>query len=452
MTELVREDAFAGGSLPRRMLRIALPLTLSASVRYGVDLSNTYWVGKLGVAALSIVTALGTFMALSKMFAGLTSSGTSAVVGRMVGEGRRREAVRVAQKLTTLALVLGTIVALLALVVSPYALDALSFNDDRRPVATQYLCVLLAGLPVSFGMMAMNGVLVGLGRPRASMLASTTSFVIGLVLTPLLLRGFGVGVWGAAVAEIVGEGCGYLVGLHALRALAGPELLLSWTRRFSKLHELWPVVRVGGPLTVDAIIHGTVWFALMAYLSRFGSEYVAAQGTEERLTQILNVPTEGIAPATATLVGYALGQGRRREALRVVRLSLGVVAAVTVVGATLLYLSPAPVVAWICSDEAFVHVGAQVLTIASLGLVFLGGRDVLEAAFGGVGNTIPPVTIGVLVAAARFPLAYVVAVRLGAGGLGVSWAVNATIAVQTLALAAWFFLRFERLRPQNRVS
>ena len=443
------DDAFAGRSIGRSMLRIAAPLTLSAGVRYGVELSNAYWVGKLGVAALSIVTALGTFMTLSKMFAGITSAGTSAVVGRMVGEERRREAVRIAQKVTAVAVVLGAAVAACALVFSGYALDALAFHGETRVEAARYLYVLLGGLPFSFGMMAMNGVLVGLGRPRASMVASMVSFLVGFAMTPLLVRLIGTGVWGAAIAQIAGDVCGYLVGMRALALVAGPEQRLSLRRRLAKLHELWPVVRIGAPLTFDAIVHGTVWFALVAFLSRFGGEYVAAQGTEERLTQILNVPTEGIAPAAATLVGYALGKGRRRDALRVVWMALSVVALVALGGAALLRLAPGPVVAWICSDASFVDVGARVLVIASVGLVFLGGRDVLEAAFGGVGDTVPPVVVGLAVALARFPIAYVVAVKMGAGGLGVAWAVNGTIILQTLVLGAWFFARFERMNAHE---
>ena len=88
------EDALAGGSVSSRMLRIAAPLSLAALFRYGVELSNTYWVGRLGVAQLSIATALGTFLTVSTMFAGLTSAGTSAVIGRMLGQRRLRPPTR----------------------------------------------------------------------------------------------------------------------------------------------------------------------------------------------------------------------------------------------------------------------------------------------------------------------------------------------------------------------
>jgi putative MATE family efflux protein len=447
-TPTSEEDAFVGGTLLTRMLRIAVPLTLSSGVRYAVDLSNMYWIGKLGVASLSVVTALGTFLSLTKMFAGFTSAGTSAVVGRMVGEDRRREALRVAQKVTAVTVVLGLAVALLGAAVSQPALTTLQFRGALRVEAQRYLFVLLGGLPLSFGMMSMNGVLIGLGRPRASVVASTTSLLVAFVMTPLLVRVLHAGVWGAAFAQVAGDACGYTVGLRALGSQARRYGSLPWARRFTKLRELWPVVRVGTPLTLDAVIHGTVWFALIAFLSRYGSEYVAAQGTEERFVQILNMPTDGIAPAAATLVGYELGRENRKEALRAVWTALGLVVLVAVCGILLLSVSPAPVVAWLCADEGYVDVGARVLSVAALGLAFLGGRDVLEAAFGGVGNTVPPVVVGLAIALSRFPLAYLLAVRVGLGGLGVTWAVNTTLIVQTLLLLGWFRLRFHKYTSQ----
>ncbi|MBX3214591.1 MAG: MATE family efflux transporter [Labilithrix sp.] len=440
-------DALARRTPGRGLVLIALPLALSAGVRYAVELSTAYWIGKLGVASLSIATALGTFMSLAYMFAGLTSAGTSAVIGRALGEGRRRDASRIAQKVTAVALVLGAAVAVIALVASKAALDALALSGDLRVEASRYLHVLLLGLPLSFGMMAMTGVLVGLGRPRASMIASTVSFGVTFVTTPLLLRSAGTGVWGAGLAQIAGEAAGYLVGLRALRAHAGATGSMPWRERVADVRELWPVFRVGAPLTADAVAHGAVWFVLIAFLSRYGGEYVAAQGAEERLSQVLNIPTDGLAPAAATLVGYNLGRGRRHEALRVVRLALGVVVTLAVGGALVLRLAPGPVVAWICSEPAFVEVGAEILAIASVGLVFLGARSVLEATFGAMGDTTPPVVVGLVITLARIPLAYVFAVKLGHGGLGVAWAVNSTLALQTLALGALFVVRFDRARP-----
>ncbi len=439
------EDAFAGGSVSSRMLRIAAPLSLAALFRYGVELSNTYWVGRLGVAQLSIATALGTFLTVSTMFAGLTSAGTSAVIGRMLGERRLPDALRVAQKVTTASLLLGLAVALACGALSGRALDALHFHGAMRTSAARYLFVVLLGLPAAFGLMTIQGVLVGLGKVRASILSSGASLVIGFAATPLFLRVIGTGVWGSAVAQVVGDVAGYTVGVLALRRLAKERRSVVPLRdRLRGLRDLVPVLRIGAPMTFEAVVHGAVWFALASFMSRFGTAYLAAQGAEERLSQLLNVVTAGVAPATATLVGFELGAGRRGSAVRIVLLGLGVVGVQAAFGIALLRTAPHAVAGLLCDDPSFVRVGAQVLSVSAIGLAFLGGRDVLEAAFGGTGSAMPPVIAGLFVAVVRIPLAYLLAVRLGRGGLGVPWAVNVTLALQVCALLVWFLARFWR--------
>jgi Na+-driven multidrug efflux pump len=93
------------------------------------------------------------------------------------------------------------------------------------------------------------------------------------------------------------------------------------------------------------------------------------------------------------------------------------------------------------SSGALTGLAAEEAIVAIVG-------DVLEASFGGIGNTVPPVIIGLVVAVARFPLAYLLAVALGQGGLGVAWAVNATVVLQTIALGIWFVVRFERMNAE----
>lgn len=439
------EHVFAKGTLGTRMLRIAVPLAMSSVVRYAVDLSNMYWVGKLGVVALSIVTGLGTFLSLSKMFAGFTSAGTSATIGRMIGKGATSDAVRTAQKVTAVSLALGAVVAALAAFFGPYALSALGLVGSSRSQAAAYLTVLVLGLPLSFGMMTVNAALVGLGHPKAALKTATASLVVAFATTPTLLVLFKTGVWGAAFAQVAGDAVGYAVGLVAIREASKGHRVLDFRARFRKLDELWPVVKIGTPLTLDAVVHGTVWFALVAFLARYGNEYVAAQGTEERFTQILNLPTEGLAPAAATLVGYHLGRDERDQALKVVWTALGMVVGIAVLGGVMLRLAPATLVSWLCADGAYVEIGVKVLAVASFGLVFLAARDVMEASFGGAGNAVPPVVIGLVVALSRFPIAYLVAVRLGLGGIGVTWAVNGTLVLQAVALVVWFRLRFAKM-------
>jgi len=426
-----------------RLLRIALPLTLAASVRYFVELSGIYWLGKLGVAAIAVVSSLSYFLALMRMFAGLTSAGTSAVIGRLLGESRKREASHVGQRVTTLAPLLGLLIALPALFAMPVILRAAALPPEVLREATRYLFVLLVALPFTYGLMALHATLVGLGQPRVSFETNVVGLIVAFALTPAFIAGAKLGLLGAALAQAIGEIIALAYGTMRLRALLDPETRLPLRARVAKLRTLFPVLRVGTPLTVDAVLHATVGFALVAYMARFGADYVAAQGTEERLTQVLNLPTEGLAPAAATLVGFNVGRGRRDEARAAIIAALSLMALFALVGCLILLRAPRPIVAFLCDEPGYVGVSAKLLAVAAIALVFLGTRDVVDSAFGGVGNTWPPLLIGLCVTVARFPLALYLSRARGMGGIGITWAINGTLIVQAVVLLTWLFVRFD---------
>ncbi|MBI2390425.1 MAG: MATE family efflux transporter [Deltaproteobacteria bacterium] len=442
---MIDRDHVLEGDAPlaTRLLRIALPLALAASVRYLVELSGVYWTGKLGVSAIAVVSALSYVLAFMRMFALLTSAGTSAVIGRLIGERNPREAASIGQRVTAMAPLLGVMVAVPALfatgsIVRLSGLPANVFADARM-----YLVVLLLGLPISYGLIALHATLVGLGHPRASFAVNLVALSVAFVLTPTFVVVARIGIPGAAMAQVCGEALALAYGHLRLRGHLDPSMRLPLSARVRHLRSLFPVLRVGVPLTADAVLHATVGFALVAYMARFGVEYVAAQGTEERLTQILNLPTEGLAPAAATLVGYYVGRERHDMARRVVWWSLGLMTAFSLLGCLLLVVAPGPIVAFLSDDPAYVGVSTRVLLIAAGTLTFLGARDIADSAFGGLGNTLPPLIIGTLVTSSRFPIALILAGRGHLGGLGVIWAINGTLVVQAIILLTWLYLRFD---------
>ncbi len=428
-----------------RLLRIALPLGMAAAVRYAVELAAIYWTGKLGVSAIAVVSSLAYALSLLRVIAGLTSAGTAAVVGRLIGEGRPRDALDLVQRVVALAPLLGLLVAAAAVVSRDVILMASGLPVTVRAEASAYLAILVSGLPVAYGLLALNAALVGLGHARTTFVVNTIALLLAFALTPALVVWARLGLSGAALAHVAAEAVAFGWGTLRLRAIvrANGGTWLPWRARLRGARALVPVLRVGAPLTLDAVLHATVGFALVSYMARYGAEYVAAQGTEERLTQILNVPTEGLAPAAATLVGFHVGRGELATARRAVVVALAMMTAFAMLGGALLLVAPGPIVALLCNDPGFVRVSAPILAVAALTLVFLGARDLMDSSFGGLGNTLPPLVIGALVTVARVPLAWTLSRAGGLGGLGVTWAINGTLIAQGVVLLVWLFARFD---------
>jgi putative MATE family efflux protein len=436
-------ELHGGASVAVRLLRIALPLTMAGAVRYAVELSAIYWMGRIGVAAIAVVASLSYFLSLLRMLAGFTSAGTSAVIGRLLGEGRRPEAIQIGQRVVTWAPALGIGVAAIALPCIGMVLSAAGIATNVRHAAAIYLAVLLVGIPFAYGLLALNATLVGLGHARWSFVVNVISLLVAFGMTPILVLGLRMGLPGAAIAQVTGDACALTYGVFRLRKIVGPTAWLPLQKRLSRLRSLIPVLKVGTPLTLDAVFHGTIGFALIAYLARYGSEYVAAQGTEERLTQILNLPSEGLAPATATLVGFYVGRNDRPAARRTIGIALALMAGFALGGALLLMMAPRPIIAFLCDDPGYIGAGVRFLGVAAVALIFLGARDLMDSSFGGLGNTLPPLIVGIAITVARFPLAILLSRHLRFGGMGVAWAINGTLIAQAIVLLVWLFLRFD---------
>lgn len=442
----MRESVLTGGApVSIRLLRIALPLGMAAAVRYAVELSAIYWTGKLGVSAIAVVSSLAYALSLLRVIAGLTSAGTAAVVGRLIGEERRAHALGIVQQVVAVAPVLGAAIAVVAALASGVIVRASGLPAEVHADATRYLLVLVAGLPVAYGLLSLNAALVGLGHARTAFVVNAIALLVAFALTPLLVVFARLGLVGAALAQVSAEALAFAWGTVRLRAIVrdAGAVWLPFRARLRRASALAPVLRVGAPLTLDAVLHATVGFALVSYMARYGAEYVAAQGTEERLTQILNLPTEGLAPAAATLVGFHVGRGELAIARRAIVVALAMMTSFAVIGGVLLLLAPGPLVSLLCSDAGYVRVSVRVLAIAAVTLVFLGARDLMDSSFGGLGNTLPPLVVGTLVTVTRVPLAWVLSRATGLGGLGVTWAINGTLIAQGIVLLAWLFLRFD---------
>jgi Na+-driven multidrug efflux pump len=145
----------------------------------------------------------------------------------------------------------------------------------------------------------------------------------------------------------------------------------------------------------------------------------------------------GFAAAAATIVGQNLGARNLRRAHDGAWLSVRIAA--TVAGAWGLVLlvlpfeavdlaSPGPVTTWFAMDY---------LAIASASFAFTSVEIVLEGAFSGAGDTLPPLLLGLPMTVARVPAAWAAA-SLGYGVAGIFWALTVTSVARGLLLAAWF--------------
>ena len=401
-------------------------------------LTDIWFVGRLGDDALAAIGGSAFAWWMIHTLCDLSGVGVHALVARWEG-GRQRERIpsTLAQGLWV-SLVVAVVLAALARPGTLAYFDLLGFADGAGPtrLGVQYLSVSL----ITAGTLAVYAVILAafraLGQTRTALVITAVTLVVNLALDPALIWGWGplpaLGIGGAAWATAVANGVGAVAGAAVL-ARRGIRL-----RYEAPTSEARRVAAIGGPITVAGLGFSLVYVLLGRIINGFGDEHMAALGVGHRLESIAYMATVGFSVGAATMVGQHLGAGsveRAREAAA----AANRLCAAWMVPVTATMLVGAPVfLGWFTDDPAIVASGTTYLRLQSLVFVAMGVEVVLEGAFSGAGDTLPPLVIGGTLTAARLPMAWAFGEWAGLGITGVWIAIAVSTLGKAVVLGGWW--------------
>ena len=438
-------DAARGGPsillepVPRALLRLALPVLASQSLRLGYQWVDAMWVKGLGVEATAAVTTSVFVMWCVFSINDLFAVGLSAYVSQLVGAGERQRAGVAVRKALTASCVMGLASALAGLF-GARALFALV--DPAGAVVEQgstYLRIVLLGAPFLMTAMTAETAMRAAGDTRTPLLVDTLSILLNVALAPVLIYGWGpaprLGIAGAAWATVCAQFV--MVVCYAVLALRRHAALPLAMRATGPPVRIRGLARVGVPAALIGILFSVVYLAFVRAASPHGRAAVAIVGVANRIEAIQFILSASIGFAGATLLGQALGAGRIERAEEVLRTAqrwaLGIAAAFTVV----LLAFPGAFLALFTHDADLVAIGVPYLRVLAITLVATGIEIATAESVMGSGHTREMSAIYTVFSLLRIPLAFAVTRWWGAGVQGIAWLITITCILRAALLVGW---------------
>jgi putative MATE family efflux protein len=406
------------------------------------QLLDTYWVSRLGSAALAAVTiSISVRWVVNSLANGLGIGGL-AVVARRIG-AKDRDA---ADHATWQTILLGTIVSFIlggvGLALARPLLILLGADAEVLPLGMAYLRISFGGLFTIVLVFVINALLRGAGEARRAMQVLILSTAVTVITEPVLVLGWGpfprLGVAGSAAAYVLGFGSGLLMQIVILlhgRAVIGINL----RQLRPDLPLMGRIVSIALPSTIQMTLRSSSRLAILALVGAYGTFTTAGYGLANRLLLIALIPCFGLGNAGGTLVGQNLGAGKperaERAAWSVSAYAVGYMVAVT----TILFLLAKPLVALFDPTPEVVAIGADCIRIVALSMVSNAVGIVLARGFDGAGNTVPAAAINLLsLWILEVPAAFVLSRWLGLGPTGVWWGRALANIANGLLFAVWF--------------
>jgi len=438
----------------RAVIALALPLVANSSVQALLNLTDTWFVGRLSADAVAAVGAVYWLTIVAILLLGGASLAVQTFVAQAYGGGVSRRAARVAWNGLWAVMLTAPAFVLLAfagdVLIRPFGL-----TEEIHSRTIEYWFPRMLGGPFALAVWALTGFFNGIGRSKVTLAVVSFSAVLNAILNQIFIFELGWGVAGAAWATTAALLATALVtaALLASRAL---------DREFSSRAGLKPdprlvmsLLSVGLPMGIFPAIDVGALAMFQLMQSGIGAVGGAASQIVLMLTSIAYMPTIGFALAGTTLVGQSIGAGDRDWAAR-----LGnaiIVLCVCYMGCVSVFLALAG--PWLLPH--FINPGdahsGQVIALGRTLLWFAAGYQIFDGlnlgaqfCLRGTGDMRVPVVMIVGLAWFGFvPLAHMLIFPDGAGwvgflpqfGLGAvgGWA---AALVYTAALGTMIFLRW----------
>lgn len=420
---------YTQGSIARVTILLAIPMILEMAMESVFAIVDIFFVSGLGTDAVATVGLTEAVITLLYAIAIGLSMGATAMVARRIGEKDPEAAAISAGQVIWLGFFVSVIVGLIGIFFAEEILQLMGADQSVIETGKNYTRIMFGACFSIVFLFLINAIFRGAGDASIAMRALTLANCINIVLDPCLIYGVGpfpeLGVTGAAVATNIGRSVGVLYGAYYLLSTHG-RIQLHLREMYLRLDIVWSLVRISLGGIAQFLVATASWVFLMSIVSGFGSEAVAGYTIAVRIVMFSILPAWGLSNATATLVGQNLGAGlpdrAERTTWKIAQYNAGYMA----IAAILMLLFIQPIASFFSDEQEVLDYAAQCLRIFAYGYVGWGFGMAVIQAFNGAGDTMTPTWINVLCFwVIQVPLAYVLAIVMGLGPVGVFWAVFA---------------------------
>lgn len=295
--------------------RLAWPLFVNAGMQAVLNLTDTWFLGRLSTDALAAVGGVFFLVLVFLVFLGGVGNAVQTLSAQAFGAGSRPRAASYALNGLWGALFMAPAFAALAFA-GPLLLAPFQLSAGVHELALEYWFPRMLGGFLGTAQWALAGFFNGIGRTRITLATALGVTLANAGLNQWFIFGMGFGVAGAAWATVAAQGLGALALTAALLAPGmqpGFRTRLLVRPRWARVRTLF-VLGIPMGMAATADLSGFAMFQLM--LARLGALEAAASQVVMMLTSVAYMPAIGIALAGTTLVGQSIGAGDRDWAQR----------------------------------------------------------------------------------------------------------------------------------------
>ena len=419
------------------IFKMALPAVAAQFVNLLYSIVDRVYIGHIpgiGTDALAGVGVTTSLIILISSFSAIVGGGGAPLAAIALGQGDRLRAGKILGNGFVLLILFTLLTSFIAYTFMEPILLFTGASANTLEYAVDYLSIYLLGtifVEISTGL---NSFINAQGRPAIAMFSVLIGALLNIILDPIFIFGFNMGVKGAALATVLSQACS---AAWVLTFLFSKRASLPLEKPYMKLDRkiILSILALGVSPFIMASTESLVGFVLNSSLKEFGDIYISALTILQSAMQFASVPLTGFAQGFVPIISYNYGHGDKQRIVLITMFSFNLLLMLFMI------LFPSTVASAFTSDERLIETVRWTMPVFLGGMTIFGLQRACQNMFVALGQARISIFIALLrKAILLIPLALILPHFMGVTGVYAAEAISdATAAICCTLLFFWQF-------------
>ncbi|MBO8436218.1 MAG: MATE family efflux transporter [Spirochaetes bacterium] len=362
----IKENIMGYETIPSLIMKLSLPLMLSMLIQALYNVVDSIFVARVSETALTAVSLAFPLQSLMIAFGIGTAVGVNSYLARKLGEKRQEEAEAAADNGLFLAILTWLAFALFGLFGTKPFISI--FTDDPEIISLTWdyasICLIF-----SFGIfidITAERIMQATGDSIHPMITQSLGAITNIILDPVFIFGFGMGVKGAAIATVIGQIVSMIFALYFVKKNKYVSLHLSLKKFRPSGKIIKEIYSVGIPTIIMNSVGTVSVSAMNSILISFTPTAVSVLGVYFKLQSFIFMPVFGLQAGMIPIIAYNYGARKKTRMTSTLKTGGTIAVLIMVLGFLLFQFCPSFLLSLFAASDEMLKIGIRALRIISL--------------------------------------------------------------------------------------
>ena len=435
------------------VFKMALPAVAAQFVNLLYSIVDRIYIGHIpgiGTDALAGVGVTTSLIILISSFSAIVGGGGAPLAAIALGQGDRVRAGKILGNGFVLLILFTLLTSVIAYTFMEPILLFTGASENTLEYAVDYLSIYLLGtifVEISTGL---NSFINAQGRPAIAMFSVLIGALLNIILDPIFIFWFDMGVKGAALATVLSQACS---AVWVVSFLFSRRASLPLEKRYMGLDRkiILSILALGVSPFIMASTESLVGFVLNSSLKEFGDIYISALTILQSSMQFASVPLTGFAQGFVPIISYNFGHGDKQRVKDCFRIVLVTMFSFNLILMLFMILFPSTVASAFTSDERLIETVRWTMPVFLGGMTIFGLQRACQNMFVALGQARISIFIALLrKAILLIPLAIILPRFMGV--MGVYWAEPISDTISAATASVLFMLNIRKVLSEESLA